>query len=139
MITLLLWFTPLALSAQTETITLTSGLTIEARYLPDEDAFLVGLEDFGSLTADLELAGPSCTLRVDALKASCRVSLEDAVARADARCAEVERAWLLAQDQQMKLEAKLIDTKASLSLWQWVSAGTSVLAFGAMTYLALTR
>lgn len=139
MIALFLWFTPLVLSAQTETLTLTSGLTIEAKYLPAEDAFLIGLEDFGALTADLELAGPSCTLRIDTLKATCEAQLSEALARCGARCAEIERAWVDEQAERLKLEAKLADTEASLSLWSWWAGGSSLLAFGALTYLAVTR
>jgi hypothetical protein len=136
----LLWLTPLLYAAPvTETLTLTSGLTIEAKYLPTEDAFLVGLEDFGALTADLELAGPSCTVRVNALKATCASQLSDALQRAGERCATIEEAWLIEQEERLKLETQLADTRASLSIWSWLAGGASAVALGALTYIAVTR
>jgi hypothetical protein len=139
MISLIL-LTPLLYAApMTETLTLTSGLTIEAKYLPTEDAFIIGLEDFGALTTDLELAGPSCSKRIERLKELSALSLKDALSRASERCASIEDAWLIEQEERAKLEATLADTRASLSIWSWVAGGASAVALGALTYIALTR
>lgn len=136
----LLWLTPLLYAAPvTESLTLTSGLTIEAKYLPTEDAFLIGLEDFGALTADLELAGPSCTVRVNALKATCTSQLTDSLQRAGERCATIEEAWLMEQEERLRLETQLANARSSLSIWSWVAGGASTLALGALTYIAVTR
>lgn len=140
MINLLLWLTPLLHSAPiVEHLTLTSGLKIEARYLPTEDAFMIGLEDFGSLVSDLELSGPSCTTRIDALQKTCELSLLESQERCGARCIEVEKSWLMEQELLLKTETALEEMRSSRDLWRWVAFGTSVLAFGSASYILISR
>ena len=127
MITALMFLMPLV--AHTEKLTLTSGLTIEAQYLPDEDAFLIPLESFGALTADLELAGPSCTKRIDAVKAECQSALDDALKRAEERQAELYDAWTKDQVTLTKLTNQLRDVDQERIMWRWFALGLGAIAF----------
>lgn len=137
MISALLFLMPLV--AHTEKLTLTSGLTIEAQYLPDEDAFLISLESFGALTSDLELAGPSCTKRIDAVQAECQSALEDALKRAEDRQAELYDAWTKDQVTLTKLTEKLRDTEAERVMWRWFAFGLGAIAATSTGIIILTK
>lgn len=137
MITTLMFLMPLV--AHTEKLTLTSGLTIEAQYLPDEDAFLIPLESFGALTADLELAGPSCTKRIDAVKTECQSALDDALKRAEERQAELYDAWTKDQVTLTKLTNQLRDVDQERVMWRWFALGLGAIAFTSTGIVILTN
>jgi hypothetical protein len=136
MISMLMFFLPLV--AQTETLTLTSGLEIEARYLPEQDAFILSLEAFGALVADLELAGPSCTKRIDAVKAECQGAMSDALKRAEARQVNLYDQWVKDQATLTDMNARLLDVNNERIMWRWVAFGTGMVALCASSFIILT-
>jgi hypothetical protein len=146
MMSVALFFLPLVASVQpsaqradVETLTLTSGLTIEARYLPEQDSYLLSLEAFGAVTADLELAGPSCTTRIKAVEAECQLALDDVLKRAEHRQADLYDAWVEGTKTIAQLEDKLRDTDDERIMWRWFSFGLGAVAFSTTSFLILTR
>ncbi len=146
MISALLFFMPLVVQAEMEredllskeTLTLTSGLTIEAQYLPEQDSFLLSLEAFGALVADLELAGPSCIKRLDAVKQECQAALSDALKRAEERQVELYEAWTKDQSTILTLNNDLRETDQERIMWRWFAFGLGAAALVSTSVLILT-
>jgi hypothetical protein len=134
----LLAMIPLVLGAPiTEQVTLTSGLVIEAQYLPDADAFLIDLESFAAITSDLELAGPSCTRRVSLLKRTCDERVNGAIERAEHRYEPLYAQWLVDQEQIERLTSQRDDARQSATVWSWVAGGVALLGASATTWALL--
>lgn len=125
--------------ADVETLTLTSGLTIEARYLPERDSYLLSLEAFGAVTADLELAGPSCTVRIKAVESACQLALEDVLKRAEDRQTELYDAWVEGTKTIATLEGKLRDTDDERIMWRWFAFTLGAVAFTSTGFIILTN
>lgn len=140
MISSLLFFLPLAtLVTHTEKLTLTSGLTIEAQYLPENDAFLISLESFGALTADLELAGPSCTKRITSIEAECKSALDDALVRAEERQVDLYNQWVKDQSTITDYKDRLRDTDSERVMWRWIAVGAGLVAIISSSVLVITN
>lgn len=121
-----------------EPLTLTTGETLEARYLQPSDEFCLKLEDFAQLQGDQLHARAYWADRIKALKADFVTQLGD-VQRAHR---EVHRTYLAEQDRYKTELAEALKQRdlARADLWWWRGATIAlVLSTGVTAAYLISR